>query len=96
MKLSGLSNISFSSASQGIHKEQYGEYAATLDCKGLKNKVTIRIQQREEGNLLLMFFLYNYKKNNSASVSSGIHVARTDQITALGLVSRTNQITAFP
>ena len=56
MKLSGLSNISFSSASQGIHKEQYGEYAATLDCKGLKNKVTIRIQQREEGNLLLMFF----------------------------------------
>ena len=54
MKLSGLSNISFSSASQDIHKEQYGEYA--LDCKGLKNKVTIRIQQREEGNLLLMFF----------------------------------------
>ena len=43
-----------------------------------------------------MFFLYNYKKNNSASVSSGIHVARTDQITALGFVSRTNQITAFP
>ena len=36
MKLSGLSNISFSSASQGIHKEQYGEYAATLDYKGLK------------------------------------------------------------
>ena len=38
MKLSGLSNISFSSASQGIHKEQYGEYAATLDCKGLKKQ----------------------------------------------------------
>ena len=62
MKLSGLSNISFSSASQGIHKEQYGEYAATLDCKGLKNKVTIRIQQREEGNLLLMFFYTIIKK----------------------------------
>ena len=35
-----------------------------LDCKGLKKiKVTIRIQQGEEGNLLVMFFLkYNYKK----------------------------------
>lgn len=62
MKLSGFSNISFSSASQGIHKEQYGEYAATLDYKGLKNKVTIRIQQREEGNLLLMIFYTIIKK----------------------------------
>ena len=62
MKLSGLSNISFSSASQDIHKEQYGEYAATLDYKGLKNKVTIRIQQREEGNLLLMIFYTIIKK----------------------------------